>query len=64
MLSFALSWGSTREKSEVFAFPPIVVRQPETYDIVDDPVAVCGIGTGFEDTFAARVRDAQGRRLG
>jgi nucleoid-associated protein YgaU len=46
------------------AFPPITVRQPETYDIVDDPVAVCGIGTGFEGTFAARVRDAQGHQLG
>jgi nucleoid-associated protein YgaU len=46
------------------AFPPIAVRQPETYDIVDDPVAACGVGTGFEGTFAARVRDAQGRQLG
>jgi nucleoid-associated protein YgaU len=45
------------------AFPPIVVRQPVTYDIVDDPVSVCGIGTGFEGTFAARVRDAQGHQL-
>jgi nucleoid-associated protein YgaU len=45
------------------AIPPIVVRQPQAYDIVDDPVAVCGIGTGFEGTFAARVRDAQGRQL-
>jgi nucleoid-associated protein YgaU len=64
MLSFALSWGPARKESEVSAFPPIVVRQPETYDIVDDPVAVCGIGTGFEGTFAARVRDAQARQLG
>ncbi len=46
------------------AFPPIAVRQPETYDIVDDPVVVCGIGTGFEGTFAARVRDAQGHQFG
>src|SRR5262245_49644770 len=46
------------------ALPPITVSQPGTYDIVDDPVAVCGIGTGFEGTFAARVRDAQGRQLG
>jgi nucleoid-associated protein YgaU len=45
------------------AFPPIVVRQPRTYDIVDDPIAVCGIGTGFEGTLAARVRDAQGHQL-
>jgi nucleoid-associated protein YgaU len=45
------------------AFPPIVVRQPVTYDIVDDPIAVCGVGTGFEGTLAARVRDAQGHQL-
>jgi nucleoid-associated protein YgaU len=46
------------------AFPPISVRQPKIYDIVDDPVAVCGVGTGFEGTFAARVRDGQGHQLG
>jgi nucleoid-associated protein YgaU len=46
------------------ALQPITVRQPETYDIVDDPVSVCGVGTGFEGTFAARVRDAQGHQLG
>jgi nucleoid-associated protein YgaU len=46
------------------AYPPIVVRQPVLYDLVDDPVVVCGIGTGFEGTFAARVRDANGRQLG
>jgi nucleoid-associated protein YgaU len=44
--------------------PPITVRQPRTYDIVDDPVLLCGIGTGFEATINARVRDAQGRQLG
>jgi nucleoid-associated protein YgaU len=44
-------------------FPPIVVRQPRSYDIVDDPVAVCGVGTGFEGTFAARVRDGNGVEL-
>jgi nucleoid-associated protein YgaU len=46
------------------ALSPIVVRQPGLYDIVDDPVDVCGIGTGFEGTLAARVRDAQGAQLG
>ncbi len=45
------------------ALPPRVVRQPQPHDIVDDPVAICGIGTGFEATFAARVRDATGRQL-
>ncbi|TMM39791.1 MAG: LysM peptidoglycan-binding domain-containing protein [Actinobacteria bacterium] len=46
------------------AYQPITVRQPALYDIVDDPVAVSGVGTGFEGTFAARVRDAQGHQLG
>jgi nucleoid-associated protein YgaU len=44
-------------------FPPITVRQPRPYDLVDDPVAVCGVGTGFEGTFAARLRDANGAEL-
>lgn len=43
--------------------PPISVRQPQPYDIVDDPVEVCGIGSGFEGQFAARVRDANGAEL-
>ena len=45
------------------ALPPIVVRQPQPFDLVDDPVEVCGIGTGFEATFAARVRDGGGAQL-
>jgi len=45
------------------AFPPISVRQPQPYDLVDDPVAVCGVGTGFEGVFAARVRDGNGAEL-
>jgi nucleoid-associated protein YgaU len=44
-------------------FPPISVRQPRAFDIVDDPVEVCGVGTGFEGVFAARVRDANGTQL-
>jgi nucleoid-associated protein YgaU len=43
--------------------PPISVRQPQPFDIVDDPVGVCGIGSGFEGQFAARVRDANGAEL-
>jgi nucleoid-associated protein YgaU len=39
------------------------VRQPQPYDLVDDPVGVCGVGTGFEGTFAARVRDGNGTEL-
>jgi nucleoid-associated protein YgaU len=44
-------------------FPPISVRQPRPFDIVDDPVHVCGVGTGFEGQFSARVRDANGTEL-
>jgi len=44
-------------------FAPITVRQPQAFDIVDDPIAVCGIGTGFEATFSARVSDADGNEL-
>jgi nucleoid-associated protein YgaU len=45
------------------SFLPISVRQPQPHDIVDDPVGVCGIGTGFEGVFSARVRDANGTEL-
>ncbi|MGH3090465.1 MAG: Gmad2 immunoglobulin-like domain-containing protein [Rubrobacteraceae bacterium] len=44
-------------------FPPISVRQPRPHDLVDDPVKVCGIGTGFEGVFHARVRDGKGAEL-
>src|SRR3954451_2878339 len=43
--------------------PPISVRQPQPNDIVDDPAGVCGIGSGFEGRFAARVRDDNGTEL-
>jgi len=33
------------------------------YDLVDDPVRVCGIGTGFEGHFNARVRDGHGTQI-
>jgi LysM repeat protein len=44
-------------------YPPISVRQPRPFDIVDDPVDVCGVGTGFEGVFAARVRDGNGNEI-
>jgi nucleoid-associated protein YgaU len=44
-------------------FPPISVRQPVAFDLVDDPVRVAGVGTGFEGVFAARVRDGNGAQL-
>ena len=43
--------------------PPIFVQQPQPFDIVDDPIKVAGIGSGFEGQFAARVRDANGTEL-
>lgn len=45
------------------AFPPISVRQPRPHDLVDDPVRVCGVGTGFEGVISARVRDRKGKEL-
>jgi nucleoid-associated protein YgaU len=44
-------------------FPPISVRQPLAYDIVDDPIMVCGIGTGFEGQIVARVLDSGGTQI-
>jgi nucleoid-associated protein YgaU len=44
-------------------FPPITVRQPRPYDIVDDPVRIAGVGTGFEGQIAARMRDGHGAQL-
>ncbi len=43
--------------------PPITVRQPQPHDIVDNPVGIAGIGTGFEGTFSARIRDGNGAEL-
>ena len=43
--------------------PPISVQQPLPHDIVDDPIKVGGIGSGFEGQFAARVRDQHGNEL-
>jgi nucleoid-associated protein YgaU len=33
------------------------------YDIVDNPVAVCGIGTAFEGQFVARLLDSHGTQI-
>jgi nucleoid-associated protein YgaU len=44
-------------------FPPISVRQPQAFDLVDDPVDICGVGTGFEGVFSARLRDADGHEI-
>lgn len=44
-------------------FPPITVRQPLANDLVDSPVDICGIGTGFEGQITARIRDDHGSVL-
>src|SRR4051795_12300378 len=44
-------------------FPSIKLRHPRSHDIVDDPVEVAGVGTGFEGTLSARLRDHQGHEL-
>ena len=45
------------------AIPPISVRHPRPHDIVDDPVEVAGVGTGFEGTLQARLRNHAGDEL-
>ena len=45
------------------AFPFISVRHPRPHDIVDDPVEVAGVGTGFEGTLSARLRDHAGNQI-
>jgi hypothetical protein len=44
--------------------PPLIsVRHPRAHDIVDDPVEVAGVGTGFEGTLQARLRNHAGDEL-
>jgi len=43
--------------------PNISLRHPRRHDIVDDPVEVAGVGTGFEGTLNARLRDHAGHEL-
>ncbi len=45
------------------AIPEISLRHPRPHDIVDDPIEVAGVGTGFEGTLQARVRNAAGDEL-
>jgi len=45
------------------AIPIISLRHPREHDIVDDQVEVAGVGTGFEGTLHARLRDARGNEL-
>jgi nucleoid-associated protein YgaU len=45
------------------AISNISVRHPRQNDIVDDPVEVAGVGTGFEGTLVARLRNAGGQEI-
>ena len=45
------------------AIPFISVRHPRPHDLVDDPVEVAGVGTGFEGTLQARLRDHAGAEI-
>src|SRR5918997_2694927 len=45
------------------AIPFISVRHPRAHDIVDDPVEVAGVGTGFEGTLQARLRNSAGAEI-
>jgi nucleoid-associated protein YgaU len=45
------------------AIPPISVRHPRPHDIVDDPVEIAGVGTGFEGTLQARLRNHAGDEI-
>jgi Immunoglobulin-like domain of bacterial spore germination/LysM domain len=44
--------------------PPLIsVRHPRPHDIVDDPVEIAGVGTGFEGTLQARLRNHAGDEI-
>lgn len=45
------------------AIPFISVRHPRPHDLVDDPVEVAGVGTGFEGTLQARLRNHAGAEI-
>ena len=45
------------------AIPLISVRHPRPHDLVDDPVEIAGVGTGFEGTLQARLRDHAGAEI-
>jgi nucleoid-associated protein YgaU len=45
------------------AIPFISVRHPRPHDLVDDPVEVAGVGTGFEGTLQARLRNHAGDEI-
>ena len=46
------------------SLPLVTIRYPQPHDLVDRQVLLVGVGTGFEGTIAARVRDGEGREVG
>jgi len=58
-LSVSVAWWQDRR----MAIPNISVRHPRPDDIVDDPVEVAGVGTGFEGSLVARLRNATGQEI-
>ncbi|NEO71633.1 Gmad2 immunoglobulin-like domain-containing protein [Moorena sp. SIO3H5] len=53
----------TSTPEPINSLPSISVRQPLPHDIVDNPIRVCGIATGFENIIHLRVRDNNGTKL-
>lgn len=45
------------------ALPSVALRQPLANDIVDNPILLCGIGTGIEGEEQVRVRDGNGQEI-
>jgi hypothetical protein len=45
------------------SFPTIILRHPRAHDIVDDPIEIAGVGTGFEGTLQVRARRNDGTEL-
>jgi hypothetical protein len=59
----SLSRRVARWEDRRMAIPNISVRHPRQNDIVDDPVEVAGVGTGFEGSLVARLRNAAGQEI-
>ncbi|RMD71762.1 MAG: LysM peptidoglycan-binding domain-containing protein [Cyanobacteria bacterium J149] len=54
---------SQENNSPMANFDFIQIRQPQIYDIVNIPIKVCGVATGFEGVIQYRLRDEQGKEL-
>ena len=43
---------------------PNEIQQPKPFDLVGNPILICGIGSGFEATLQFRVHDGHDERTG